>query len=148
MLISIEGCKDKQMEKEIMKAAHFYGSILFSNQMIKYIVIDIVFKTSIKDQGTCCVIDVNKNYKAREFEIELKRHRSLRSTLKTLAHEMVHVKQYAKGELNRDVNTWFGTYINTKDTPYHMLPWEAEAWMLDEGLYRMYRSANAKETHP
>ena len=45
--------------------------------------------------GYCCETDDN-----RTFEIEVDKFKSLRdSKLETVAHEMVHVKQYARREL-------------------------------------------------
>ena len=45
-----------------------------------------------------------------------------------LAHEMVHVKQIAKGQLRLDAKqrqTWLGQRVNTV---YHERPWEQEAF--------------------
>jgi hypothetical protein len=45
-----------------------------------------------------------------------------------LAHEMVHVKQIAKGQLQLDSKsnqTWLGQKVNTV---YHERPWEQEAF--------------------
>ena len=49
--------------------------------------------------------------------------------LSTIAHEMVHVKQYIRGQLSVDkkgFQLWNGKRING-DMPYHKLPWEVEA---------------------
>ena len=45
--------------------------------------------------GYCLELDSK-----REFEIEVDRTLSLRKLLETVAHEMVHVKQYARRELH------------------------------------------------
>lgn len=52
--------------------------------------------------------------------------------LLTIAHEMVHVKQYALGQLryqekkNRIVPVWLGRYVN--ESSYYDLPWEIMAF--------------------
>jgi hypothetical protein len=53
--------------------------------------------------------------------------------LSTLAHEMVHVKQFARGELSLDMKTW----KNKKDCDnieYWDQPWEKEARRLQHKL--------------
>jgi hypothetical protein len=52
----------------------------------------------------------------------------------TLAHEMVHVKQYAKGQMSskikRNVETryWLGKPVKKNQYHYHNSPWELEAF--------------------
>ena len=48
----------------------------------------------------------------RTFELEIDKKQNLRKLLMTVAHEMVHVKQYAKKELTE--GTWQGKLINPK----------------------------------
>jgi hypothetical protein len=55
----------------------------------------------------------------------------------TLAHEMVHVKQLAKGHLKnvKGVNYWNGKRYS-KRTKYLNMPWEIEAFSKQELLFR------------
>jgi hypothetical protein len=55
----------------------------------------------------------------------------------TLAHEMVHVKQLAKGTLKqkRSGHTWLGKMYGKK-TPYLQMPWEIEAYSKQELILR------------
>ena len=70
---------------------------------------------------------------------------------KTLAHEMVHLKQYAKNELGKEfsLTTKGGVKImtrwknelwkaKTKECPYWDSPWEIEAYGREVGLYRRW----------
>ena len=57
----------------------------------------------------------------------------------TLAHEMVHVKQYAKGEINVWLNKWHKQKIDTDTVPYEQLPWEIEANTYERLLYNIYK---------
>lgn len=141
MIVRIRGCRDLKIKKELKKATIFYASQLLSKKMLPYIKIDVVMKTYTKDLGSCMVTFNNDNYKPREFEIELKRHRCLSGTLKTLAHEMVHVKQLAKGELNDDHTRWQGKKINSDKIDYMDLPWEAEAFFCEYILYKTYKES-------
>jgi hypothetical protein len=57
--------------------------------------------------------------------------------LSTLAHEMVHVKQFARGELDAQLTRW-----KTKDhhnTEYWNQPWEKEARRLQHKLTNEFR---------
>jgi hypothetical protein len=63
--------------------------------------------------------------------------------LSVLAHEMVHVKQYANGELvdHGKYCSWHGTKYedyNANSEDYFFSPWEIEAFGRAVGLYRMY----------
>ncbi len=55
----------------------------------------------------------------------------------TLAHEMVHVKQFAKGQFQNDGGKyyWMGKRI-TKRVKYLDQPWEQEAFARQEILFR------------
>ena len=80
--------------------------------------------------GYCLELDSK-----REFEIEVDRTQSLRKLLETVAHEMVHVKQYARRELHPSTNTWCGKTYNPKNVSYWDLPWEIEAHGREVGLF-------------
>tara|TARA_B110000503_G_scaffold33021_1_gene53653 strand:+ start:721 stop:1155 length:435 start_codon:yes stop_codon:yes gene_type:complete len=80
--------------------------------------------------GYCCELGTN-----REFEIEVERTLKLRTLLETVAHEMVHVKQYARRELHPVHNSWCGKTYNPKKTSYWDLPWEIEAHGREAGLF-------------
>ena len=55
----------------------------------------------------------------------------------TLAHEMVHVKQMAKGTLKpkNGINFWRGKRY-AKNTKYLNMPWEVEAFSKQELIFR------------
>jgi hypothetical protein len=55
----------------------------------------------------------------------------------TLAHEMVHVKQFAKGQLQSadGKNYWMGKRV-TRRVKYLDQPWEVEAFQRQEILFR------------
>lgn len=138
MNVTVTGCRDPQMERELVNATRFFGRFLLSRKMLPNISVEIMMKTTIPDLGSCAITYYNDWYKPREFEIELRRHRSLKNTLKTLAHEMVHLKQFAKCELNAEQTRWHRAPINTDDMSYMDYPWEQEANDLEHILYDVY----------
>ena len=64
--------------------------------------------------------------------------------LTVLAHEMVHVKQYAKGEMKDYIRMksvkFQGKIYNDEEMDYWDHPWEIEAHGREKGLY--YRFIN------
>ena len=70
---------------------------------------------------------------------------SKRRIMETIAHEMVHIKQYAKGELvdlSRCGSTrWLENVVDTS-TNYWDLPWEIEAHGKEPGLFIRWAEAN------
>ena len=88
--------------------------------------------------GYCLCVD------SRTFEIQIDSRLEGDDFITALCHEMVHVKQYARGE-TKDVNqftkAWKGEeYIAMYSTvkEYMALPWEAEAYKLQEELCEKY----------
>lgn len=53
-----------------------------------------------------------------------------------LAHELVHAKQFLKGELSPKLASW--KKKNHRKTPYSRQPWEKEAYKLEEQLFNMF----------
>lgn len=81
----------------------------------------------------------------REFEIQLNKNLSKKSQIETLAHEMVHVKQFARSEykmLERDIHKWKGKKIylplHKYKKKYRDLPWEKEAFLSEPWLVEFY----------
>jgi len=71
----------------------------------------------------------------REFELEIAKGLSLKNLVGTICHEMVHVKQYARKELHINDYVWKKEEIDEK-TPYTKLPWEVEAFAMEDDLAR------------
>ena len=81
----------------------------------------------------------------REFVIEIDSRLRGDDFITALTHEMVHVKQYARGEtkdVNKFTKSWKGDeYISLYSTvdEYMALPWEKEAYELQEVLCDEYK---------
>jgi hypothetical protein len=70
---------------------------------------------------------------------------SKRRIMETIAHEMVHVKQYAKGELvdlSRCGSTRWQNNLIDSATNYWDLPWEIEAHGRELGLFIRWAEEN------
>lgn len=140
MEISISGISDPKFKKELMRASYSYLESLISKRLMNHIILDIEVKrpSLIEDgaDGYCEVIGHNSQNKPREFLIQIARNKSKRYMMMTLAHEIVHLKQYALGELDEDTNTWKGKRYNSKS--YWNTPWEIEAYGRERGMYFEY----------
>ncbi len=81
--------------------------------------------------GATAPLDIIDSY------VVLIKPRSIKDMGITLAHEMVHVKQLAKGTLRQvgGVNYWNGKRYR-KNHKYLNLPWEIEAFSKQELLFR------------
>ena len=81
----------------------------------------------------------------REFNLEIEKTLTDDDFITAVCHEMVHVKQFARGE-TKDINMftkqWKGTeYLSAYSTvsEYLRLPWEKEAYELQEVLCNSYK---------
>lgn len=150
MVITISGENDKLTKIETVEAVEFYSSLLLSPRLSKHIDLEIIFTDDLKFKGLCSYLDSHR--KPREFEISLDNRLGKRSQLLTLAHEMVHLKQFAKGELRdvRDVaskswkQVWNGQALSEESTDYYDLPWEIEAYGREIGMYRRFMDSRSK----
>ena len=79
------------------------------------------------------------NIRPKEFTISLDSTCTIRNILITLAHEMVHVKQWAKGEMyeyaEQDMVRFNKTKFNMANIDYWDYPWEIEAFGRQLGLF-------------
>lgn len=132
----------KKIKDHVCDAVVFFCDHLISKKLEKYITLELEMKVT-KDHGECEVIDYNSQKKPRHFKITLKKKKSLKATIKTLAHEMVHVKQFARGELSEFHDVWDG--VDHSCTPYFDQPWEIEARTLEHILFDMYKEKIPKE---
>jgi hypothetical protein len=88
--------------------------------------------------GFCFAVESGR---PRTFEIEIDKGLSITKFIKTVIHELIHVRQYAKGELvdysrGRAKVSWKGK--DYSKTSYSRQPWERQAYRLQESLYNEF----------
>jgi len=100
--------------------------------------IDINIKSFGKDNNYGYCLPVDDSAHPKEFEIEVNKSMRLRRLLETVAHELVHVKQFARGELYESTrqgkHRWQGEWLD-EDPDYWDRPWEIEAHGREVGLF-------------
>ena len=125
------------------KAVIFYGEYLLGNNKKLYNNIKVTMHFQKFEKGdldyACCDWEYD-NHRSRDFIITIDSKLNKKETLLALAHEMVHVKQYAKGEMKdifRPVRAtkWFGEKYDADNMDYWEQPWEIEAYGRERGLY-------------
>lgn len=141
MNIEIRGKTKSMCKAEIKFATAFFAKYLMGTRLAKNLDIEILFENQGKmSEGHCSPIEHGR--KPRMFEIGINPKLRRYKMLQCLAHEMVHVKQYAKGELSNELVTakWQGkTYKLTNSfEDYLNWPWEVEAYGRDRALYLFY----------
>lgn len=134
----------------VRHALTFFTERLMSKRLCSNITVRVVFKKGmIKDTGleATCLWD-DDNLKPREFTITVDSDLSRRKLLLSLAHEVVHIKQYATGQLRyflRGPNCkWMGKAYDDTGVAYDELPWEVEAWNYENLLYREFLDERKK----
>ena len=112
--------------------------------------IDVTVGESKNFGGLATVIDDEEDFPI-QFEIDLEQellfdHKEL---MTTVAHEMVHIKQFATGELRNCPRSikYRNKYYRMKDgqidlTKYRDYPWEIEAYESEVTLYNNWASHN------
>ena len=135
--LRIYGCKKNPcLKRKIKEASLHYVSKLMPNKKRLEVRIRLVRGLLEKNNayGECYATDdpytffIDLEIADRESEI-----------LKTLAHEFVHIKQFARKELvfKEDSSVWFGVVYKDSNA-YYNLPWEKEARRIEKLLYESF----------
>ena len=141
MRVSVNGVSNDDA-MILIHATEAYAKMLMP-RMVAHIAVCIDVKDRFEFNGECSWVESGTRF-PRVFVITLKNMR-LREVLRTLAHEMVHVKQYARGEL-RDghcgTTQWKDDYFPVKGGShgkgYWFSPWEVEAYGMEVGMFELY----------
>ena len=141
MLLHIKG-SNKAFRKLVESATWFYAEKLMGKRLMESLEITINLKKNLLSEegyeGTSIWED--DGYRPREFTIELDTTVKIRNLLITLAHEMVHIKQWAKDEMYEYMNVagmvrFKGEKVHMEITEYWDYPWEIEAYGKQLGLF-------------
>lgn len=142
MIITTRGRPTRVSLKLCKEALRFFCDYLLTYKTFAHIEVELNFSRDGLDATDFAATSwEDRNDRARLFTIEVDPDLSIRTMLLTLAHEAVHVKQYATGELKDYVRVahranWKGDlYETSNDDDYWDWPWEIEAHGREKGLY-------------
>jgi hypothetical protein len=141
MIIEVSGHRSPKFKAMLSSAIESYCTRIISKKILKTIHLKVYLKKKLEYpsmQGYCYYVSHEDGI--REFEIAIKKNTSLRELLIYIAHECVHVKQLASGELKDGVRKckWQGQLIEDDKLDYWDLPWEIEAYGREKGLYHRF----------
>ena len=141
MLLHVKG-SNKAVRKLVEHATWYYAEKLMGKRLMGSLDITINLKKNLlsKEGNEGSAIWEDDSYRPKEFIIELDTTVKIRNLLITLAHEMVHVKQWAKDEMYEYMNVagvvrFKGEKIHLELTDYWDYPWEIEAYGKQLGLF-------------
>ena len=95
---------------------------------MRSLIISVEFDRDKQNYGSCLAVD------KREFEITLNRSLKGDDLIETICHEMVHVKQYARGQLKINADLDYRTY-EEYENQWH----EKEAFGMEKELAEGYK---------
>ena len=141
MDIKIIGKAKHMCKAEIKFATAFFANYVMGERLAKNLDFEIRIEDQGKNEGCCNPLDAERC--PRSFEIGIRPGMQRYKMLQCLAHEMVHVKQYARGELSSELITakWQGKTFKLTNSmeDYLNWPWEVEAYGRDRSLYLFYQ---------
>lgn len=163
MKITAKGKPSKVKLKLCKDALQFYGARLLGKRLNDRVNITLDFTDKDLSPNYYGFCDWEfENHRSRDFILTIDPSLGKRNMLLVLAHEMVHVKQYAKGELKDYIKAkrvrWHGEVYQNNEIDYWEQPWEIEAHGREKGLYykftdyhndltRMKRKKDAKKSN-
>jgi hypothetical protein len=142
--IRITGTPDAITTRETCKAVRFFASKLMRPSLIETLHLHIRFQ---KISGCEAITEwMDKPERCKRLRITINPNYSEYHTLTLLAHEMVHVKQYATGQVRDYVSDeglvkWKGVHHDYQEAvpeTYWFAPWELEAYGMQVGLVQLY----------
>lgn len=119
-------------------AIQYFADKLISKQMQRHISIRVYLTRYAANFGETHIVGYNEKDQPREFTLEIRSKLCEKEKLRTIAHEIVHVKQYLYKELNEQMTLWKGQKVDSDAIPYFKQPWEIEAHELGDKLYEEY----------
>ena len=131
MKIKVRKFNDRKLVKVIKYAINYYADRLLPD--LKNLIELEVICRKIPADGTLYSFD------QYDYEIEINKNLDVETILVTLAHEMVHLKQYATKQLKskvvkgKEIDIWLGKKY--KNLNYLDQPWEKEATKEEYSLF-------------
>ena len=154
-MIKYYNTKYLQEEKyDLIKSlAKFIVNKFFTKPKQNKLNIEVTFEKGLfekTNQYANCIWE-DQHYRPFDFTIQIDPDQKIQLLLNSLAHELVHVKQWAKGEfyqLQRETNVYKfnGQRWDTDKVDYWDTPWEIEAHGRAIGLVVQWARIN-KLTH-
>lgn len=154
MRITIKGGTEEQ-RLHARQFCKFFASKFFTKDLSNAIILKIDHRPGgslVSDLADCVWTDDEDPPRKFHIQIYVPEETFLVNYLRTLAHEMVHLKQFAKRELRQlpstknEVCKWLGKRYQW-EMHYWDRPWEIEAYGREKGLVVDYAAAYNIDMH-
>lgn len=139
MLIKVYGSKSPRLKAMVRDAIKYAGTKLMSKRMADSLEINVKMTDKLVE-NVAEVEWLDNHVRAKTFEITIDTKQSEMLQIISVMHEMVHVKQYATGELvpslkHCNKSKWQGKeWVDDSKIGYYDLPWEIEAHGREKGM--------------
>ena len=152
-MIEFTGYKLSPLQKDvIIEAVNSALDLLVSKRMKKTLSFEIEIKKDMfKERNVWGDMDVEDDEKSPKFyniTLNYSGVESFAKMLETLAHELVHVEQFATRRLRNLAKPFTVAYeknhYNTLKMPYYQRPWEIEAHELENSVYNYMIKSSRK----
>lgn len=142
----------KQQRSLVKEAAVYYLDVLLGRQEAAWVDVDVSLVKGLFEKEGCkadvdCLTEDDDDDTVLNFALQIDSAMNMAAILLALAHECVHIKQYAKQELketgNWNISIFRGETYDLKKVKYFDAPWEIEAYGREDGL--LYQFVTAKK---
>lgn len=145
MKLSVLGKPRNASLKEVRYVTKFWSNILLGTKLEKNVCVWLSFEEIAESGniGYCCPIDHDRPKGCREFVIKVEKDLPHKDVLCVIAHELEHVRQFARGELrneHRKLYYWkpsMAYFVETRKN-HKKLPWEKQAFRSEKWLLHFY----------
>ncbi len=143
MELNITGPATKKQRDMIYRAVDYFLDKLMSKRLKQTLYIDLELIKDLEQTdgvlGDATWEDMNVRPKDFTVRATWNGKTDFEKTLMTIAHEIIHVKQFAKSEMIDLMSvkkvSWNGKRYDRAETEYWDLPWEIEAHGRERGLF-------------
>lgn len=130
-----------KINSNLKSAIQFFADNLLTKQMQRHVSIKVTLVTNTDNYGEVEIADYNSRDLPRAFTLFIDKNISEDEMIRTISHELVHVKQYVYNELNEQMTLWCGQKVSEDDYENYIdRPWEKEAYELGDKLYEQYNN--------
>jgi len=138
--------KSKNLPRDVCRrAVAAWGEYLFGKRLAEHVSVTVHFDPRLIRTTTYATCEWGDEFPPRDFLITVSPELSRRMTLFSIAHEMVHCRQYARliwrpidEKTVRWKNEIYPADTDLSVSKYWLSPWEIECRGYEEGLYRMF----------
>lgn len=122
-------------------AAKWMLGRLVPSELVDKLDLNVYIRKMKHQHGICWAYQNHPNM----YDIVISSNMGRKESLRVLAHETVHVWQYITGKMrdlygqsNRGKVLWKNKMLENSDSAYYNLPWEKEAFAMQEKLLDAY----------